>query len=66
MIIIIQNGYKCDYEMNLFASMFFSENEDVTVMQNFTYKNDSTKHIYTIYNRVFKTSNLQINNNSVY
>lgn len=46
MIIIIQNGYKCDYEMNLFASMFFSENEDVTVMQNFTYKNDII-NVYT-------------------
>lgn len=46
MIIIIQNGYKCDYEMNLFASMFFSENEDVTVIQNFSYKNDLI-NVYT-------------------
>ena len=46
MIIIIQNGYKCDYEMNLFASMFFSENEDVTIMQNFIYKNNVI-NVYT-------------------
>ena len=37
MILIIQNGYKCDYEMRLFAGLFFSENEDAVIMQNTEY-----------------------------
>lgn len=37
MILIIQNGYKCDYEMRLFAGLFFSENEDTVIMQNVSY-----------------------------
>ena len=39
MILIIQNGYSCDYEMKLFADLFFNENDDVTIMQNFIYEN---------------------------
>lgn len=37
MIEIIQNGYECPYEMRLFAGLFFSDKEDVTIMQNFSY-----------------------------
>ena len=39
MILIIQNGYSCDYEMKLFAELFFANDEDVTIIQNLTYKN---------------------------
>lgn len=46
MILIIQNGYSCDYEMNLFASMFFGDYEDVIITQNFNYKN-SNINVYT-------------------
>lgn len=46
MILIIQNGYKCDYEMNLFASLFFTENEDVIINQNFVYENNNI-NVYT-------------------
>ena len=46
MILIIQNGYKCDYEMNLFASLFFTENEDVIINQNFIYENNNI-NVYT-------------------
>lgn len=46
MILIIQNGYRCDYEMNLFASLFFSEDEDVTITQNIDYKNKNI-NVYT-------------------
>lgn len=46
MILIIQNGYSCDYELNLFASLFFGDDEDVTVMQNFEYKNKNI-NVYT-------------------
>ena len=45
-MIIIQNGYRCDYEINLFASMFFSENEDVVITQNFSYNNCNI-NVYT-------------------
>lgn len=45
-MIIIQNGYSCEYEMNLFASMFFSETEDVVIMQNFSYS-DCIINVYT-------------------
>lgn len=46
MILIIQNGYKCEYEINLFASLFFSEDEDVTISQNFSYDNGNI-NVYT-------------------
>lgn len=46
MILIIQNGYKCDYEMNLFAGLFFSENEDAIIIQNFSYENKNI-NVYT-------------------
>ncbi len=39
MINIIQNGYECPYEMKLFADMFFSEDEEVLIMQNLSYEN---------------------------
>lgn len=37
MIYIIQNGYECDYEMRLFAELFFDEDEEALIMQNFSY-----------------------------
>ena len=46
MILIIQNGYSCDYEMRLFASMFFGDDEDVTITQNFIYS-DKNINVYT-------------------
>ena len=46
MIQIIQNGYQCPYEMRLFAELFFDENEDVLVMQNFSYSNKNI-NVYT-------------------
>lgn len=41
MILIIQNGYSCEYEINLFSSLFFSEDEDVVITQNFSYENNN-------------------------
>lgn len=46
MILIIQNGYECNYEMNLFASLFFNEEEDVVINQNFSYE-DKNINVYT-------------------
>lgn len=46
MILIIQNGYKCEYEMRLFSSLFFNDDEDVIVTQNFSYENENI-NVYT-------------------
>ncbi len=46
MILIIQNGYECEYEMRLFSSLFFGDDEDVVITQNFEYKNKSV-NVYT-------------------
>lgn len=46
MTVIIQNGYRCDYEMKLFAGLFFTEDEDVTIMQNSIYS-DKVINSYT-------------------
>ena len=48
MILIIQNGYSCDYEMKLFADLFFNENDDVTIMQNFIYE----KKLINVYTEI--------------
>ncbi|MGN1115625.1 MAG: hypothetical protein ACI4TH_03575, partial [Candidatus Ornithomonoglobus sp.] len=46
MILIIQNGYSCDYEARLFAGLFFSDNEDVTIAQNISYS-EKIINVYT-------------------
>ncbi len=46
MILIIQNGYSCDYELNLFASMFFCDDEEVIITQNFNYEHKNI-NVYT-------------------
>lgn len=46
MILIIQNGYKCEYEMRLFSSLFFGDDEDVIITQNFSYENNNI-NVYT-------------------
>lgn len=45
-MLIVQNGYKCDYEMKLFYKLFFDINEDVYVYSNFKYENKQI-NIYT-------------------
>ncbi len=45
-MLIIQNGYKCDYEMKLFYGFFFDKNEDISVYSNFEYK-DGIINVYT-------------------
>ena len=37
-MLIIQNGYKCDYEMKLFYKLYFDMNEDISVETNEQYK----------------------------
>ena len=36
-MLIIQNGYDCDYELKLFAGLFFDAEEDVCVYSDFKY-----------------------------
>lgn len=50
-MLIIQNGYECDYEMKLFYKLYFDMNEDIYVYSNFEYK-DKVINVYTeiIYN----------------
>ena len=45
-MLIVQNGYECDYEMKLFYGLFFSAEEDICVFSNFEYK-DKTINVYT-------------------
>ena len=45
-MLIVQNGYECDYEMKLFYKLFFGEDEDVTVYSNLNYE-DKTVNVYT-------------------
>lgn len=46
MMIIVQNGYSCDYEMRLFASLFFGDDEDGVITQNFSYDGENI-NVYT-------------------
>ncbi len=45
-MLIVQNGYECDYEMKLFYKLFFGEEEDVSVYSNFEYK-EKNINVYT-------------------
>lgn len=39
-MVIIQNGFQCDNEINLFARLFFKKDEDVFITTNVTYTDD--------------------------
>lgn len=43
---IIQNGFQCEYEMQIFYRLFFDENEDAIVFSNFEYDNKKI-NVYT-------------------
>ncbi|MBQ3462163.1 MAG: coproporphyrinogen dehydrogenase HemZ [Clostridia bacterium] len=43
---IIQNGFQCEYEMQIFYNLFFSDGEDAIVFSNFEYKNKRI-NVYT-------------------
>ncbi len=45
-MLIIQSGYECDYEMRLFAGLFFDENDDVEIFSHFNYA-DKEINVYT-------------------
>lgn len=50
-MLVIQNGYECEYELRLFAGLFFGDDEDVTIYSDFKYNGTET-NVYTqiIYN----------------
>ncbi len=37
---LVQNGFFCEYEMNVFMKMFFDKNDDVNVFTDFKYENN--------------------------
>lgn len=39
-MILIQNGYECEFEMNIFINIFFGKEEDGVVTTNFVHEND--------------------------
>lgn len=45
-MLVIQNGYECEYELKLFAGLFFGEDEDITVYSNFKY-DGAVINVYT-------------------
>jgi len=45
-MLIVQNGHKCDYEMRLFAGLFFDYNDSHEIFSNLTY-DGSRINVYT-------------------
>ncbi len=45
-MLIVQNGYNCKYELTLFYKLFFGIEEDIEVYSDFKYK-DKTINVYT-------------------
>lgn len=45
-MLVIQNGYECEYELKLFAGLFFGDGEDVTIYSDFKYDGIKT-NVYT-------------------
>ena len=39
-MILIQNGYECDFEMNIFINIFFGRDEEGVIYSDFTHEND--------------------------
>ena len=38
---LIQNGFSCEYDIEIFMNLFFDKNEDAVIMTNLTHKNNS-------------------------
>ena len=45
-MLIVQSGYECEYEMRLFAKLFFDENDDVEIFSYLSYENKQI-NVYT-------------------
>lgn len=42
-MILVQKGYECEYEMNIFINIFFSRDEEGLITTNFSHENDLIK-----------------------
>ncbi len=42
-MLLIQNGYSCDFEMNIFINIFFKKSEEGTITTDFSHENDLIK-----------------------
>lgn len=51
---IVQSGYECDYELRLFAGLFFEKNEECEIKSDFSYK-ENRINVYTEINYNGKT-----------
>ena len=38
---LVQHGYSCDYEMNIFINIFFAQNEEGVIETFFSHENDN-------------------------
>lgn len=47
-MVIIQNGFSCENEMNIFSRLFFKSDEDVFITVNLTYEDDTANAYTTI------------------
>lgn len=45
-MLIVQKGYECDYEMRLFANLYFEDEDDVEIFSYFSYA-DKEINVYT-------------------
>lgn len=45
-MLLVQNGFECAYEMEVFINLFFDKNEDVSIYTNFT-QNGADIEVYT-------------------
>ena len=63
---LIQKGFECDYEMNIFINIFFEKNEEGTIITDFSHENDlicvktdiefEGKKYHSVYTFPFKNS----------
>lgn len=45
-MILIQEGYECEFEMNIFINIFFEKSEEGRIFQKFSHENDKIR-VYT-------------------
>lgn len=50
---LIQNGFSCEYDMEIFMNLFFDKNEDAVIMTNLKHENDFVNvYVEIIYKNV--------------
>ena len=46
---LIQNGFSCEYDMEIFINLFFNKNEDVIIMTNLTHNKEINVYVEIIF-----------------